>query len=63
MITGLHAGFNDLEDALLYYTALTIEGITHFVTSNVKDFKKASTRLPVVSPSQFLKFYNNTKVI
>lgn len=54
----LRAGFNDLEDAAQYYTALEVKGIDYFVTSNIKDYKKASVQLPVVTPKQFIQLYN-----
>ncbi|WP_018616387.1 type II toxin-antitoxin system VapC family toxin [Segetibacter koreensis] len=51
----LRAGFDDLEDAVQYFTAIEVKGINYFVTSNIKDYKKAIGQLPVVTPSQFLK--------
>ncbi len=51
----LHAGFLDLEDAVQYHTALQIKGIDYFITSNIKDYKKASAQLPVITPKQFIK--------
>ncbi len=50
----LRAGFTDLEDAVQYFTALEVKGIDYFVTSNIKDLKKATVQLPVVTPKQFL---------
>src|SRR4051812_39003265 len=55
----LRAGFNDVEDAVQYYTALDVKGINYFVTSNTKDYKKAVGHLPVVMPNQFLKSYKH----
>jgi len=57
-ISALHAGFSDLEDAVQYHTALHIKDINYFITSNIKDFKKAPTQLPVLTPKQFIKKYN-----
>jgi predicted nucleic acid-binding protein len=54
----LKAGFADLEDAVQYYTALQIKGIDYFVTSNTKDYKKASAQLPVITATQFIRMYN-----
>ncbi len=54
---GLHAGFSDLEDAVQYYTAVQ-KGIDYFITSNTKDFKKASAPLPVFTPRQFAQLYH-----
>ncbi len=51
----INSGFNGLEDDIQYYTALQIKGIDYFVTSNLKDYKKASLQLPVLSPKQFLQ--------
>lgn len=57
----LRAGFNDLEDAVQYYTALEVKGIDYFITSDIKDYKKATVQLPVVTPQQFLAQYNKKK--
>ncbi len=57
---GLFSDFSDLEDAVQYHTALQIKGADYFITSNVKDFKKASPRLPVVDPAQFLTLYKKS---
>lgn len=54
--TALASGFKDLEDAVQYFTALRVEGIDYFVTSNLKEYKAAS-HLKVISPKQFLKIY------
>lgn len=54
----LRAGFNDVEDAVQYYTALEVKGIDYFITTNIKDFKKATVQLPVINPKQFLARYN-----
>ncbi len=53
----LRAGFDDLEDAVQYYTAIDIKSIDYFITSNTKDYKRATTQLPVVTPkSIFISF-------
>ncbi len=57
----IRAGFNDLEDAVQYYTATDIKGIDYFITSNNKDYKKATAQLPVVTPKQFLSVYKKTE--
>lgn len=59
IINALDANFNDIEDGIQYYTALQIKEVDYFITSNIKDFKKALTQLPVVSPRQFLKLYKS----
>ncbi|MCW3115458.1 MAG: hypothetical protein JWR18_3854 [Segetibacter sp.] len=57
VINALEANFNDIEDAIQYYTALQIKDKDYFITSNIKDFKKATVQLPVITPRQFLKLY------
>ena len=57
-VLALGAGFSDLEDAIQYYTALQIKAIDYFITSNTKDYKKASRQLPVVTAKQFMALYN-----
>ncbi len=59
VINALDANFNDIEDGIQYYTALQIKEIDYFITSNIKDFKKAAIQLPVVTPTQFLKLYKS----
>jgi predicted nucleic acid-binding protein len=56
-LKGLLTEFTDLEDAVQYFTALEVKGIDYFITSNVRDFKKATVQLPVVTPHQFLSKY------
>ena len=53
-IEALSSGFTDLEDAIQYHTALTVKDIDYFITSNIRDYKKALFQLPVVTPKQFL---------
>ncbi|HET8837365.1 MAG TPA: PIN domain-containing protein, partial [Flavobacteriaceae bacterium] len=36
----INSGFADLENSVLYQTALRIKGIDYFVTSDIKDFKR-----------------------
>lgn len=56
--TALAVGFTDPEDAVQYYTALHIKGIDYFITSNTRDYKKASSQLPVITPKRFMALYN-----
>ncbi|MGI8636721.1 MAG: type II toxin-antitoxin system VapC family toxin [Segetibacter sp.] len=55
--SALQAGFNDLEDAIQYYTALDAGSIHYFITSDIKDYKKASIELPALTPKQFIVIY------
>lgn len=48
----LASSFDDYEDALQYYSALT-RNVDVIVTRNKKDFTSAS--IPVLSPAEFLK--------
>lgn len=56
--TALSIGFNDPEDAVQYYTAMQIKGVDYFITSNAKDYKKATAQLPVLTPKKFIALYN-----
>jgi predicted nucleic acid-binding protein len=46
----LKTDFKDYEDAIQYYSALSIPYVDFIVTRNTKDFKKSS--LPVLTPSE-----------
>jgi predicted nucleic acid-binding protein len=46
----LKTDFKDYEDAIQYYSALTIPNINFIVTRNTKDFKKSS--LPVLTSTE-----------
>lgn len=48
----LASSFNDFEDALQYHSALT-SNVEVIITRNVKDF--TASRLPVVTPHEFLE--------
>ncbi len=54
----LSSAFDDIEDAVQYFTALQAEDIDYFISSNIKDFKKATSSLPVFTPKQFMEQYN-----
>ncbi len=56
--TALSSAFKDLEDAVQYYTALQIRGMSYFITSNVKDYKASIERLQVVTPNEFMVKYS-----
>lgn len=56
----LNAGFPDLEDAVQYFTALQIKGIDYFISSDLKDYKKASAQLPVITAEKFIAMYNRS---
>ena len=59
-LKAIHSEFTDIEDSVQYYSALSATNMDYFITSNIKDFKKASSQLPVVSPKQFMKLYLKT---
>ncbi len=50
--------FDDLEDGLLFFLA-QFHGMDFFITRNIKDFKNAPSTLPVLTPSQFIKLFND----
>jgi hypothetical protein len=51
----LSSSFKDLEDAFQYHTALDEKGMSYFITNNVKDFKYANPKLPVLSAQNFIE--------
>lgn len=52
----LKTDFNDYEDAIQYYCALSLPEIDFIVTRNTKDFKKST--LPVMNPSEAMAALN-----
>ena len=47
--------FLDFEDAVQYYTAVEFGEINYIITRNVKHYKKTETKIPILTPTQFLK--------
>ncbi len=46
----------DIEDTVQYFTAISNEIITHYITRNIIDYRDIEENdLPVFTPSQFLK--------
>jgi predicted nucleic acid-binding protein len=56
----LSSSFRDLEDSVQYHTGLEVKGISYFITSNIKDYKNATTMLPVMTPGGFMEKYKKT---
>lgn len=52
----LQSDFNDFEDAIQYFCASSITGITCFVTRNSKDYK--SSKIAVLTPGETLALFN-----
>jgi predicted nucleic acid-binding protein len=54
-----HMAVNDIEDAVLYQTAID-NNLDYFVTSDVKDYKRiALPSLPVITTSELIKLIDN----
>lgn len=53
----LKTDFKDYEDAIQYYCALSVPGISFIVTCNTKDFKKS--KLPVLTPAEAIALLEN----
>ncbi len=53
----LKTDFKDYEDAIQYYSALSIPNIDFIVTRNTKDFKKSS--LPILTPTEAIVSLNS----
>ena len=50
--------FDDLEDGLLFFLA-RFHRMDFFIARNVKHFKNAPSSLPVLTPANFIKLYND----
>lgn len=53
----LNSKFKDFEDAIQYYSALTVKNIEGIITRNSKDFK--NSELPIFSPEIAVKILND----
>jgi predicted nucleic acid-binding protein len=51
----LKSNFNDLEDAIQYFSAISVNNLNGIVTRNSKDFRKST--LPVLSPNEALTLF------
>jgi hypothetical protein len=49
----LHSSFNDIDGALQYFSATTIDNVSAIITRDINDFKQSE--IPVYTPSEFLK--------
>ena len=49
--------YKDYEDAVQYFTAKDSGIIDYFITRNIKDYKKETNGVPVLTPAQFLKLH------
>ncbi|RXF67579.1 type II toxin-antitoxin system VapC family toxin [Arcticibacter tournemirensis] len=54
----LKTDFKDYEDAIQYYSALSIPDLDFIVTRNTKDFKKS--KLAVLTPTEALASFSGT---
>ena len=52
----LYSNFNDFEDAVQYFTALS-KNCDYIITRDIKDFK--NSKIPTLTPSQFLAIIQN----
>jgi len=50
ILKSLKAGFADYEDAIQYYSAISVEEISMIITRNGKDFKKSA--LAILTPAE-----------
>jgi predicted nucleic acid-binding protein len=51
----LNADFKDFEDAIQYYSALSVSAMDALVTRNARDFRKS--HLPILSPIEALALF------
>ena len=53
----MESTFDDFEDAVIFYSAKSINGIAGIITRNTDDFSTAD--VPVLTPDQWLSTYSN----
>jgi predicted nucleic acid-binding protein len=58
ILQSLKTDFKDYEDAIQYYSALSIPDLDFIVTRNTKDFKKS--KLAVLTPTEALASFKGT---
>ncbi len=56
VVLALNSKFNDLEDALQHFSAISHSKIDVILTRNIKDYK--NSEVPVMSPEAYLKTKN-----
>ena len=57
-LMAINSSFDDIEDALQYYTALK-HGLAYFISSDKKLKKAAMPQLPVFTAAEFLSEFSN----
>ncbi len=57
LMEALDSEFNDFEDAIQNFSALSNDGVNIIVTRNTKDYKKSD--LAVFTPDEFLAVYHS----
>ena len=57
IIEAYNSGFSDMEDAIQYFMAKHSGFIDYIITRNIKDYKKETNGVPIVTPAQFLKLH------
>ncbi|MBP6431756.1 MAG: PIN domain-containing protein [Ferruginibacter sp.] len=55
IVEAYNSGFTDIEDAIQFYTVKNSGFVNCIITRNTKDYKKIETKIPVLTPTQFLK--------
>jgi predicted nucleic acid-binding protein len=55
IVEAYNSGFTDIEDAIQFYTVKNSGVINYIITRNTKYYKKIETKIPVLTPTQFLK--------
>jgi len=61
-IRAMESEFTDKEDAYQYYTALR-HNCDYFISRNTRDYTRAITRLPVLTPAAFIEMTSRKRDI
>lgn len=55
ILEAYNSSFTDIEDAIQFYTVKNSGLVDYIITRNTKDYKKSDSKIPVLTPIQFLK--------
>ncbi len=55
LVNCFNNNYSDTEDAVQYFTALKNASLHFYITRNIKHFTFKSSKLPVITPTSFLK--------
>ena len=57
ILKAYNSDFSDIEDAIQFYTVIDSGIINYLITRNTKDYKKGQSKIPILTPTQFLRSF------